>query len=122
MSKPCVFCEIIAGRSPAQFVYTWPDAVAFVPLNPVVPGHTLVVPRVHVDDAVADPIVTAVTFARAAWYAPRFCGSCNLITSAGAAATQTVFHLHVHIVPREHGDGLPLPWTPQQESWTWKRL
>jgi len=109
----CVFCEIIAGRSPAKMVYAWLDAIAFEPLNPVAPGHVLVVPRIHVQDALVDPVVTAVTFHRAAELAARH-HPCNLIASAGEAATQTVFHLHAHIVPREHGDGLPLPWTPQQ--------
>lgn len=109
----CVSCEIIAGRSSTLLAYGWLDAVAFVPLNPVAPGHVLVVPRIHVDDAIADPIVTAVTFARAAELAARYF-PCNLITSAGEEATQTVMHFHVHIVPRQHDDGLPLPWTPQQ--------
>ncbi len=86
----------------------WADAVAFKPLSPVVEGHILVVPRVHVEDATEDPMVTAMVMGRAASIAPR---SCNLITNVGAQATQTVWHLHVHIVPRRNGDGLALPWT-----------
>jgi histidine triad (HIT) family protein len=50
---------------------------------------------------------------RAAQWA-RTCGDANLITSVGSAATQTVFHLHVHVVPRRAGDGLALPWTSQK--------
>lgn len=108
----CVFCGIIAGVAPAVVVREWPDAVAIVPLDPVTPGHLLVVPRVHVVDATVDPEVTGVAMRRAAELAAP---PCNLITSAGAAATQTVWHLHIHVVPRRVGDGLPLPWTPQQQ-------
>jgi histidine triad (HIT) family protein len=76
----------------------------------VAPGHLLVVPRVHVADATTDPEVTAEVFAAAAELA-RDLRPCNLITSCGEAATQSVFHLHVHLVPRREGDGLALPWT-----------
>lgn len=108
----CPFCEIAAGTAPARFVYTWPDALAFIPLNPVVAGHTLVIPRVHVTDFAADPEVSAATMRRAAEAARgiRPDGPMNLITSWGAAATQSVAHLHLHLVPRAEGDGLALPW------------
>jgi histidine triad (HIT) family protein len=115
VNAPCVFCEIIAGHSPADMVYAWLDAVAFRPRNPVTPGHVLVVPRVHVEDAALDPVITGVAFTRAAAYAQYPGRSYNLITSVGRNATQSVFHLHVHVVPRRAGDGLPLPWTPQQQ-------
>jgi histidine triad (HIT) family protein len=104
----CRFCEIANEIWPAVYVRKWPDAVAIQPLNPVVPGHVLVIPRAHVNDVTEDPIVAASTTARAAELAVP---PCNLITSAGAPATQTVFHLHVHVVPRAVGDGLALPWT-----------
>ena len=107
----CVFCDIVEGRAPARFVYTWPETVAFVPLNPVTPGHILVVPRDHVADFAEEPDITANTMARAAEAAEHIGGDMNLITSRGADATQTVFHLHVHLVPRRSGDGLHLPWT-----------
>ena len=110
MTTPnCVFCEIVAGRSPATFVEQWPDAVAFRPLTPVVEGHTLVIPRQHVADAADNPQVTALTMERAAQLAGRH-DSFNIITSAGKAATQSIFHLHVHVVPRAPDDGLMTPW------------
>jgi histidine triad (HIT) family protein len=106
----CVFCAIVAGESPAEVVHEWRDVLAIVPLDPVVKGHVIVLPKDHVQDALADPFITATVVQRAAELAHR---PANIITSAGGAATQTVFHLHVHIVPRRAGDGLLLPWTGQ---------
>jgi histidine triad (HIT) family protein len=111
----CIFCRIVAGKSPASIVADWPDALAVVPLGPVTDGHVLVIPKDHVDDFTSAPGITAMVCARAAEFAARHGGDMNMITSKGATATQTDFHLHVHLVPREAGDGLPLPWTPQQE-------
>lgn len=108
-----MFCRIVDGTEPAAVVQAWPDAIAFVPRHPVVPGHVLVIPVVHIPDFTADPHVTAATARRAAELAEP---AANLITSAGTAATQTVFHLHFHIVPRAPGDGLYLPWTGQKKE------
>jgi histidine triad (HIT) family protein len=110
--KTCVFCAIACGDAPAEIVREWSDAVAIVPLNPVVPGHVIVMPKSHVTDALDSPVTTAAVMARVAQLAA---GPCNIITSVGREATQTVFHLHVHIVPRADGDGLTLPWTAQQK-------
>lgn len=106
---PCPFCEIIAGRAPAKIVEEWPEAIAILPLNPVVEGHILVIPREHVTDFVADPRVSAATMLCAAELVAGM-GSYNLITSKGRPATQSVFHLHLHLVPRQENDGLALPW------------
>lgn len=111
----CVFCKIVAGEAPATIIRDWPDAIAIVPHRPVVPGHVLVIPRQHVADVSVDPAVSAATMELVAHLAGETAAA-NVITSRGEAATQTVFHLHWHVVPREHGDGLPLPWTPQQEA------
>lgn len=106
----CIFCRIVAGRASARMVREWPDAVAFVPLNPVVQdGHLLVVPRVHVADAVEDPNLTGAVMAHAAALAAEYEFS-NLLTSVGRPATQSVFHLHIHVVRRSPQDGLMLPW------------
>jgi histidine triad (HIT) family protein len=104
---PCVFCEIVAGNEPAEVVRRWVDAIAIVPIGPVVDGHLLVIPTIHVRDASESPYTTGQVMARAAEIArPPF----NIITSAGREATQSVFHLHAHIVPRAEDDGLALPW------------
>ena len=107
--KLCPFCEINTGRAPATFVHEWSDTIAIVPLNPVVDGHTLVIPKQHVADFGEDPDVSAATMRRAAELAAGD-RPMNIITSRGRAATQSVFHLHLHLVPRAANDGLALPW------------
>lgn len=113
MDDACPFCEIIAERAEAHWIVLrdyWPDAVAIRPLRPVAPGHVLIIPKTHVPDFAADPDVSAATMRRAAElvrWSPR---PMNLITSRGREATQSVFHLHLHLVPREENDGLALPW------------
>lgn len=106
----CPFCEIAAGRAPATIVRDWDDALAIVPLAPVVAGHVLVIPKVHVADFAEDAAVSAAAMHRASQLASETRGSLNLITSRGREATQSVFHLHLHLVPRAEGDGLALPW------------
>ena len=113
----CRFCLIASGDAPATVVKEWDDALVIVPLDPVVDGHLLVIPRAHVADFGVDPDVTAAVMRRAAEFVgrPDHAGRpVNLITSRGPEATQTVFHLHVHLVPRSAGDGLALPWTGQE--------
>jgi histidine triad (HIT) family protein len=104
----CPFCEIVAGRAPAEIFHEWDDALAIVPLNPVVDGHLLVIPKIHVADVGHDPEISAATMRRAAELAAS--QWCNIITSRGRVATQSVFHLHLHLVPRAENDGLALPW------------
>lgn len=104
----CVFCAIVACNEPATVLHKWSGVLAIEPLNPVVAGHTLVIPTRHVNDALEDPDVTAAVMRAAAELAQ---SPCNIITSVGSEATQSVLHLHVHIVPRSEGDGLALPWT-----------
>lgn len=114
--RHCAFCRIVAGEAPATMIQEWPDALAIRPRSGgVATGHVMVIPRVHVPDAGADPVVTGAVMTRAAQLVGELAAA-NLITSKGSAATQTVYHLHVHVVPRLAGDGLPLPWTPQQQA------
>ncbi|MGW7330442.1 HIT family protein [Streptomyces sp. NPDC054840] len=105
----CPFCEIAAGNAPATIVRDWPETLAIVPLDPVVDGHVLVIPKAHVDDFTISAYTSAITMHCAAELA-RDSGPMNLITSKGREATQSVFHLHLHLVPRAENDGLALPW------------
>ena len=113
-SAACVFCHRVeAGEYDSTDLSS---VVSFEPLNPVVPGHRLFIPREHGESAIRRPDLAARAVEAAALYGKSAAMPCNLITSSGAEATQTIKHLHVHYVPRREGDGLPLPWTPQQEA------
>lgn len=116
----CVFCKIVEGQSKAEVVYRSDHVVGIVPLNPVTEGHVIFIPKVHVCDAVDDPAVTAYTMEAASLYGKDLASndSMNLITSVGEEATQSIYHLHIHLVPRRYGDLLPLPWTPMFEKVT----
>lgn len=113
MTKPaCVFCARVRD---GEFERESGFAVSFPPRNPVTPGHLLVIPRVHLRDAAQSPSHAADAFVMAACLAGEV-GDCNLITSIGPDATQTVFHMHIHVVPRRKNDGLALPWTGQKRD------
>ncbi|WP_026918832.1 HIT family protein [Gordonia shandongensis] len=107
----CIFCAIVAGTSPAHVVYADDDVVAFLDRSPVTRGHTLVVPRRHSSRlADLDPEVGGRMFAAGARIAgamssPGFgADGVNLAMNDGRAAFQTVFHSHLHVVPRRTGD------------------
>jgi histidine triad (HIT) family protein len=116
----CLFCKIIAGELPSQRVDEDERTVAFMDISPATRGHALVVPRNHATDLLeADPediAAVAVAAQRLAGRAVQRLGAdgVNLINSCGAAAWQTVFHLHMHVVPRYADDPLKLPWVPSQ--------
>jgi histidine triad (HIT) family protein len=116
--KRCVFCPIIDGDAPATIVDRGEDYVAFVPLGPHVPGHVLFVPANHLPDAAVNPDAAAEIIAHAARYVQQQDIEANIITSIGPAATQSVPHLHVHVIPRGEGDGLTArwPWVGTLES------
>lgn len=117
MTEPCVFCDItLLDNNPSRVEWSGSLNIGIwkvVPRNPVVEGHVLVFPRLHVEDAAEEPAITGAVFAAAAHLARRY-ESFNLITSVGKPATQSIKHLHIHIVPRTTNDGLTLPWTGQQ--------
>lgn len=117
----CEFCQIAQGVSPATVVFESPLTVAFFPLSPAVPGHTLLIPKTHVTDflSLTDGHLVA-ELGRAAVHMGNSIRTAlepegmNLITSAGAAATQTVFHLHLHLVPRWSDDRIGDIWPPSR--------
>ncbi|WP_232548122.1 HIT family protein [Propioniciclava soli] len=105
----CLFCRIVAGEIPAKQVYADAHAIAFLDLEPFKRGHTLVVPRVHVGDALADADVLA-SLAPAITATGRLlterlgASGMNIMANVGADAGQSVFHLHVHLIPRYADD------------------
>ncbi|MEV4134485.1 HIT family protein [Dactylosporangium sp. NPDC049742] len=120
----CVFCDIVSGRAPAIVIYQDEHAIAFPPIRPAAVGHTLVVPRHHLRDfwdgrptEVAPVAAAAAVVGSAIRRALRPEGM-NLISSAGAVATQSVFHLHLHVIPRWSDDRMGPIWptNPPQEA------
>jgi histidine triad (HIT) family protein len=119
----CAFCSIVRGEDNSVEVVCQADEwVAFFPLHPATPGHTLVIPRTHVADFWAASPELAGALAGAAVNVGRAIESAlrpegmNLITSSGQIAEQSVFHLHLHIVPRWHDDGFGTIW-PREERY-----
>lgn len=113
----CIFCAIESGLAPSHPVYEDEHTVAFMDINPAVEGHVLVIPRRHAADLFelredeAGPYMTAVL--RVAHNVRKALqpDGMNLFQSSGTAAWQSVFHLHVHVLPRRHGDQIAMPGT-----------
>jgi histidine triad (HIT) family protein len=114
----CLFCGIIAGDIPAQVVDSDEHTVAFMDINPATAGHALVIPRTHSadlfeisDEDLEHTMVAARRLARRMRAALSPDGF-NILNSCGATAWQTIFHFHLHVVPRYEDDPLELPWVP----------
>jgi histidine triad (HIT) family protein len=119
MSEPdCIFCKIVAGELPASIVDEDERTIAFMDINPATHGHALVIPRAHAVDLLsidADELAAVSVAAQrlAARAKERLgAGGINVINSCGAVAWQTVFHFHLHVIPRYESDPLRLPWVP----------
>lgn len=117
----CDFCWIAKGESPeTEVICEGPSWIAFFPRDPATPGHTLVIPREHVPDVWAlgsdlgSELMGAVVRVGRAIQSALSPEGMNLISSSGEAAEQTVFHLHLHVVPRWHRDGFGRIWPPER--------
>ncbi|HEY8638464.1 MAG TPA: HIT family protein [Solirubrobacteraceae bacterium] len=114
----CLFCKIVAGELPSTRVDSDDRTVAVMDINPATRGHALVVPREHATDLTdiseQDLAACAVAAQRLARRALQRLGAdgVNLLNSCRPAAWQTVFHFHVHVIPRYDDDPLRLPWVP----------
>jgi histidine triad (HIT) family protein len=119
----CEFCEIIAKDEPARVVMRSKQVVAFFPLEPATLGHTLLVPTAHIpdiwalEDIQASALAVATLRVAHAVKAAMSPDGLNVIQSNGEAATQTVPHVHVHVVPRWLGDGMGPIW-PAESNWS----
>jgi histidine triad (HIT) family protein len=116
----CPFCAIAAGHDESvEIVCSGDTWMAFFPIDPATPGHTLIIPRRHVrdlwaaDDRLAGQLILAARRVGKAIESAVTPEGMNLITSAGEAAEQTVLHLHLHLVPRWADDGLDI-WPPKK--------
>jgi histidine triad (HIT) family protein len=119
MADPdCIFCKIVAGELPASIVDEDERTIAFMDISPATRGHALVIPRAHAADLIeigpADLQACIVAAKRLAGHAKERLGAdgVNLLNSCGESAWQTVFHFHIHVIPRYREDPLRLPWIP----------
>jgi len=118
MKSDCIFCKIVAGQLPSCKVFEDADTLAFMDIGPIVPGHTLVIPKIHVEalptapPAILQKLIRVVqNIARAQLSAFKADGV-NVIQANGRAAGQVVPHLHFHVIPRFATDGHHWNWTP----------
>lgn len=118
MTEDCLFCGIVAGEVPGQIVDSAEHTVAFMDINPATRGHALVVPRRHSADLMEVPDEDLThTMLAARRLARRIRDTLepdgfNILNSCGSVAWQTVFHFHIHVIPRYADDPLKLPWVP----------
>jgi histidine triad (HIT) family protein len=114
----CIFCKIVAGGLPAQIVDEDELTISFMDISPGTRGHSLVIPRRHSRNLLDLPPEDLTATALAAQRLARRirerldADGINLINSSEPAAWQTVFHFHIHVLPRYVGDPLELPWRP----------
>ena len=114
----CVFCSIVARTAPAQIVDEDEHTISFMDINPATDGHALVVPKRHAEnihEIDADDVAAVARSAKRLSDRIRTVlkpAGINLIQANGAAAFQTVFHFHMHVVPRYAGDAITMPWIP----------
>ena len=116
--QDCIFCKILGGELPATIVDEDERTITFMDIAPATRGHALVIPRTHTPDLLSidsdDLAAVALASRRQAVLASERLGAAgvNLVNSCGAVAWQTVFHFHVHVIPRYAEDPLRLPWVP----------
>lgn len=119
--EDCIFCQVANGRAPSWKVRENEQAYAFLDINSVSRYHTLVIPKTHyvnIFDVTEEALKEVMAFVQemAQLYRSQLgIEDIQIITNAGAAAQQTVFHWHVHIVPRRPSDGLDIVWKTHPE-------
>lgn len=116
LDADCIFCRIVRGEVPSVRVFEDDRTLAFMDINPVHPGHVLVIPKIHAETIfdLQEPWLTATVLvaqklARAVQTAFRPYGL-NIVQANGAGAAQSVPHVHWHVMPREKDDGLAMNW------------
>lgn len=115
----CVFCKIIAGAIPSFKIYEDAKTLAFLDINPINPGHTLVIPKSHApnliasDDADLGTVMASVRRVATAIERALKPYGINLLQANGPGANQSVFHFHMHIIPRMKDDNIMMNWHPK---------
>ena len=124
----CIFCEIVTGTSDSQQIYQDDTTIAFMDIHPANDGHCLVIPKVHFETVFEMP---PATFGRVASTAAKVArvvhevlrpGGISLVQANGELAGQSVFHVHVHVLPRRAGDNLLINWDRGDQLVDWGRI
>ncbi len=116
LDQDCIFCKIIRGEIPSFKVYEDDKTFAFMDINPIAPGHTLIVPKFHtpnVYEAPAEwlgPVMASVSKVARAVRDEVKPDGINILQANDKGAAQSVFHIHVHVIPRMMDDGLTMNW------------
>jgi histidine triad (HIT) family protein len=111
----CIFCDLIKGAAEVSICYEDATAIAFMDIQPVNAGHVLVVPRAHYETLQDIPREVGLHLyqvaARLIPVVQKVAGAAdmNVVVNSGPAAGQNVFHYHIHLIPRKHGDGFDIP-------------
>ena len=120
MQDNCIFCKIIGGEIPAAILYEDEDFMAIMDIFPAAKGHTIIVAKRHVanlfelDDVTAAKALVLARKLANAIQAELNCDGMNLLQNNGEAAGQTIFHFHIHLIPRYHEDKVKMTWTHGQ--------
>jgi histidine triad (HIT) family protein len=117
MQQNCIFCKIIAGEIPSATVYEDEDFKAIMDISPAAKGHMILLPKKHsanlleLDDETAKKALLVARKLAKALKEELGCDGINLLQNNGEAAGQTVFHFHIHLIPRYNGDQVNMTWT-----------
>lgn len=116
MKDNCIFCKIAAGEIPSYTIYEDDDFKAFMDISPASKGHTILIPKEHadnlfeLDETVASKLLPVAVRIAKALKAELHCEGLNLLQNNGEIAGQTVFHFHMHIIPRYEVDKVVVKW------------
>lgn len=116
MKDNCIFCKIAAGEIPSYTIYVDDDFKAFMDISPASKGHTILIPKEHadnlfeLDETVASKLLPVAARIAKALKAELHCEGLNLLQNNGEIAGQTVFHFHMHIIPRYEVDKVVVKW------------
>jgi histidine triad (HIT) family protein len=115
----CIFCKIVAGEIPSATVYEDETKFALMDINPILPGHVLLVPKAHYErvtdlpDEVAADLGGALPKLGRAVVAAAKADGFNIFQTNGRCSGQAVFHVHFHVIPRHNDDGYTFRWSPR---------
>ena len=118
----CIFCKIAAGEIPSRKIYEDSDLIAIMDLNPTSKGHSLIIPKEHctniydIDEDIAAKVMKTAKKLATKMTVALNCDGFNLLQNNGETAGQTMFHFHMHLIPRYKGDQVGITWHPGELS------